>query len=70
MSEEDNREQQQQFSNAKELFKHNQQKIIERKESYYDKLINSMHLTKTKLDILIAVLVVIIILIFVLAPKQ
>lgn len=54
-----------QFSSARELFEHNQQKIIERKESYYDRIIDSMHLTKGKIDVLVIILIAIIILIFV-----
>ena len=64
MSEKEKQEEKQ-FSSAKELFEHNSQKIIEKKESYYDKVIDSLHLTTGKLDILIIVLIAAIILIFV-----
>ncbi len=53
------------FTSAKQLFEHNSQKIIERKEAYYDKIINSLHLTKGKLDLLIILLIIVIILIFI-----
>ncbi|MBQ6654315.1 MAG: hypothetical protein IJM79_02195 [Erysipelotrichaceae bacterium] len=54
-----------QFSSPKQLFEHNQQKIIERKERYYDKIIESLHLSTWKLDLLVVVLIVIVILIFI-----
>ena len=69
MSEEEKKEENQ-FTSTKELFEHNSQKIIERKEAYYDKIINSLHLTKGKLDLLIVLLIVIIILIFVLSSHK
>ncbi|MBQ1826913.1 MAG: hypothetical protein II712_02280 [Erysipelotrichaceae bacterium] len=53
MSEEKKEEQ---YSSARELFEHNQKQIIERKERYYDKVINSLHLTAGKMDLLIVVL--------------
>jgi hypothetical protein len=53
MSEEKKEEQ---YSSARELFEHNQKQIIERKEKYYDKVINSLHLTAGKIDLLIVLL--------------
>jgi hypothetical protein len=69
MSEEEKKEENQ-FTSAKELFEHNSQKIIERKEAYYDKIINSLHLTKGKLDLLIILLIIVIILIFVFGSRK
>ena len=45
-------------------------RIIKKKEGYYDKVIDSMHLTKAKLDILIVVLLVIVVLIFIFGSKN
>ena len=50
--------------NVKELFKENQKKIIEQKERFYDKLINSLKLNEKKLDILVIFLILIIVIIF------
>ncbi len=50
--------------NVKELFKENQKKIIEQKEKFYDKLINSLKLNEKKLDILVIFLILIIVIIF------
>ena len=69
MSKQENKKEEKQFSSAKELFEHNQQEIIKRKESYYDKVISSLKLTKGKLDLLIVLLIIIIILIFVFESK-
>lgn len=52
------------FTSAKILFRHNQQEIIQRKEGYYDKIIDSLHLARTKIDILILVLLGILVWIF------
>ena len=59
-----------QFSSARELFEHNQQQIIEKKEAYYDKVIDKFHLTTWKLDLLVILLIVIIVLIFVFGSKR
>lgn len=64
MSEKEKKEESQ-FSSAKELFEHNQRQIVRKKEEYYDKVIDSMHLTKGKLDLLIIILIIIVIVIFV-----
>ena len=69
MSEEEKKTEEQ-YTSAKELFEHNQQKIIERKEQYYDKVIDSLHLTKGKLDLLIALGVLAIILILVISARH
>ncbi|MBR0137019.1 MAG: hypothetical protein IJM15_01240 [Erysipelotrichaceae bacterium] len=66
MSEEKKEEQ---FSSAKELFEHNQKEIVKRKESYYDKLIDSLHLTTGKLDLLVVMLIIIAVIIVVLSAK-
>ncbi len=50
--------------NIKELFKENQEKIIEQKEKFYDKIINSLKLDEKKLDILVVVLILAIVIIF------
>lgn len=50
--------------NIKELFKDNQKKIIEQKEKFYDKIINSLKLDEKKLDILVVVLILAIVIIF------
>ncbi len=50
--------------NIKELFKENQKKIIEQKEKFYDKIINSLKLDEKKLDILVVVLILAIVIIF------
>ncbi len=55
MSEEKKEEQ---YPSAKQLFEHNQKQIIEQKEKYYDKVINSLHLTAGKVDLLIAFLLI------------
>ena len=70
MSEEKNEKEEQTYSSARELFEHNQQEIIKRKEGYYDKVIDSLHLTTGKLDILIVLLIAIIIIIFVLGSRK
>ena len=70
MSEEEKKTEEQQYTSAKELFEHNQQKIIERKEQYYDKVIDSMHLTKGKLDLLIVLGILAIILIMVISARN
>ena len=70
MSEEEKREEEAQPASAKELFERNQKEIIKRKEGYYDKVIDSLKLTKTKLDILVVVLLIIIVLIFVFGSKN
>lgn len=57
-------------SSIKEVFEHNQQEIIKKKEGYYDKIIDSLHLTKGKIDLLIIVLLVIIVLIFVFGHRS
>ena len=67
MSEEKKEEQ---FSSARELFEHNQKQIIKRKESYYDKLIDSLHLTTGKLDLLIVALIIIAVIIVVVSAKN
>ncbi len=53
-----------QLQNIKELFKENQKKIIEQKEKFYDKIINSLKLDEKKLDILVVVLILAIVIIF------
>ena len=67
MSEEKKEEQ---FTSAKELFEHNQKEIVKRKESYYDKLIDSLHLTTGKLDLLIVALLIIAVIIVVVSAKN
>lgn len=70
MSEEEIKTEEARPTSAKELFEHNQREIIKKKEGYYDKVIDSMHLTKAKLDILIVVLLVIVVLIFIFGSKN
>ena len=68
----DNKEVQEEYgkSSIREVFEHNQQEIIKKKEGYYDKIIDSLHLTKGKIDILIIILLAIIVLIFVFAHRN
>ena len=70
MGEEEKKAEEKEFASARELFEHNQQKIIERKEQYYDKVIDSLHLTKGKLDVLIILGVMAIILIMVISARH
>lgn len=67
---EEEKKTEEEFASAKELFDHNQKQIIERKERYYDKVIDSLHLTTAKLDILIAVLILVIIAIMVISARN
>ena len=69
MSEEQKKEEPK-FQSAKELFEHNQQEIIKRKEGYYDKVIDSLHLTRGKLDLLVIALLIIIVLIMVFGSQK
>lgn len=68
----ENKEKQEEYSKSsiKEVFEHNQQEIIKKKEGYYDKIIDSLHLTKGKIDILIILLIAIVVLIFVLGHRN
>ncbi|MBR3005369.1 MAG: hypothetical protein IKH68_01805 [Erysipelotrichaceae bacterium] len=59
-----------QFSSAKEVFEHNQQQIVRKKEEYYDKVIGSLNLTKGKLDIIIIGLIIAVIVIVIIGLKN
>ena len=64
MEEKQKETEEKELSSARELFQHNQAEIIKQKEAFYDKIISSLHLTKSGLDILILVLLAIIVVIF------
>ena len=64
MDNEETKTEEKSFNSVREMMEHNQQQIVKRKEAYYDKVIDSFHLTRTKLDILIIILLIILVLIF------
>ncbi len=64
MDNEETKTEEKSFNSVREMMEHNQQQIVKRKEAYYDKVIGSFHLTRTKLDILIIILLIILVLIF------
>ena len=70
MDDKETKAEEKEFQSAKELLKHNQAEIVRQKEAFYDKIISSLHLTKTGLDILILVLLAVIVIIFLTAGKN